>query len=193
MASEGADMIAIMSELLDLLDRLPADVIGFAANELLFRRAAPVRHLFVVESGLVHLIRYQEDGTPTVMQRAQPGDLVAEASMFATHYHCDAAAMTAASLRRLSMAAVHAMMETDPRFARACAEHLAHEVHRMRVRSEIMGMKRVSSRLEAWLSLNPLPRRGGFGALADDIGVTREALYRELSRRRRGGAAVAHR
>jgi CRP-like cAMP-binding protein len=174
-----------MSGLLALLDRLPADPVGLAPDELVFRRGEPVRYLFVVESGLVHLVRYQEDGTPTVMQRAQPGDLVAEASMFATLYHCDAIAMTEASLRRLSMAAVRAMMETEPRFARACAEHLAHEVHRMRVRSEIMGMKRVSSRLDAWLSLRTLPRKGEYGALADDIGVTREALYRELSRRRR--------
>jgi len=188
MAAKSVDMIAIMSELLDLLDRLPADVLGLAANELLFRRAEPVRHLFLVESGLVHLVRYQEDGTPTVMQRAQRGDLVAEASIFATHYHCDAAVMSQASLRRVSMAAVNQVMEADPRFARACAEHLAHEVQRMRVRSEIMGMKRVSARLEAWLSLNPLPRRGGYCALADDIGVTREALYRELSRRRRAVA-----
>jgi CRP-like cAMP-binding protein len=180
-------MIAIMSELLALLERLPAETLSLAANEPVFRRAEPVRHLFVVASGLVHLVRHQEDGTPTVMQRAQRGDLVAEASMFADHYHCDAVAITDGSLRRLPMAEVRAMMKDDSRFARACAQHFAHEVQRMRVRSEIMGMKRVSSRLDAWLSLRPLPEKGGYGAVADDIGVTREALYRELSRRRRSG------
>ncbi|MDB5691342.1 MAG: cyclic nucleotide-binding protein [Alphaproteobacteria bacterium] len=185
-------MIAIMSELLACLGRLPADAFTIGSGQPLFRRGDPVRHLFTVESGLVHLVRYQEDGTATVMQRAQRGDVVAEASMFGTRYHCDAAAVSDASLRRLSMAHVRAAMDADPGFARACAEHLAHEVHRMRVRSEIMGMKRVAGRLDAWLSMRPLPPRGEWGALAADIGVTREALYRELSRRRRQAAPSIH-
>ena len=49
-----------------------------------------------------------------------------------------------------------------------------------------MGMKRVSARLDAWLSLRPLPPKGEWAMLADDLGVTREALYRELARRRIG-------
>jgi hypothetical protein len=42
----------------------------------------------------------------------------------------------------------------------------------------------VAARLDAWLTLKRLPPKGEWGALADDIGVTREALYRELARRR---------
>jgi CRP/FNR family transcriptional regulator, dissimilatory nitrate respiration regulator len=178
-------MIAIMSALLDLLDRLPGERVALAPNAPLFRRGEEVSHLFRVESGLVHLVRFQEDGAPTVVQRALPGELVAEASMFARRYHCDALAMKESALRRVAIAPVRAALEADPAFARACAEHLAHEVHRMRVRSEIMGMKRVAARLDAWLSLRPLPAKGEWSALADDLGVTREALYRELARRRR--------
>jgi CRP-like cAMP-binding protein len=177
-------MIAIMSDLRIFLGRLSSETLALAAGRPVFRRGEPVRHLFLIESGLVHLVRYQEDGTPTVMQRAQPGDILAEASLFASQYHCDAAAMAAARLRRISVADIRRSMSDDPLFAQACAEHFAHEVQRMRVRSEILGMKKVSARLDAWLSLRPLPPRGEWSALADDIGVTREALYRELARRR---------
>jgi hypothetical protein len=54
------------------------------------------------------------------------------------------------------MADVRARLEADPLFA-ARAEHLAHEVFRMRVRPVILGMKRIAARLDAWLSLQPLP------------------------------------
>jgi CRP-like cAMP-binding protein len=181
----AAHMIAIMWNLPALLADMEAEPLAVAANQPLFHRGDAIRHLFVVEHGIIHLVRHQEDGTPTVMQRAQSGDLVAEASMFAAHYHCDAIAMAYTVLRRLPMRYVQARLAEDAAFARACAVHFAHEVHRMRVRSEIMGMKRVSGRLDAWLSLRPLPPKGEWAMLADDLGVTREALYRELARRRR--------
>jgi CRP-like cAMP-binding protein len=182
-------MIAIMSALLGQLAAFPGDLVRIDPNQPLFRRGEAVRHLFTVVEGLVHLVRFQDDGAPTVVQRAQPGELVAEASLFAHSYHCDAVAMTESLVRRLSVGEVRERLEKDASFARGCAEHLAHEVHRMRVRSEIMGMKRVSARLDAWMSLRPLPPKGQGGALADDLGVTREALYRELGRRRKRSAA----
>ena len=54
----------------------------------------------------------------------------------------------------------------------------------MRLRSEILGMKTVAERLDSWLAFNPLPPKGQWAATADNIGVSPEALYRELARRR---------
>jgi CRP-like cAMP-binding protein len=179
-------MIAIMSDLRACLEALPSEKIDVAGGRHLFHRDDQIRFLFVIEDGLVHLLRHQEDGTPTVMQRAGSRDIVAEASLFASRYHCDAVAVRATRLRRMPVEDVRRAMRDDPAFANACAQYLAHEVHRTRVRCEILGMRTVSARLDAWLSLKPLPPKGEWGALADDIGVTREALYRELARRRAG-------
>ena len=177
-------MIAIMSDLLAHLEALPSRTIEMAAGELLFRRDDEISFLFVIEDGLVHLVRHQMDGTPTVMQRAGPREIVAEASLFGRHYHCDAVATRATILRRMPVEDVRRAMRDDPAFSNACAQYLAHEVQRTRIRCEILGMRTVSARLDAWLTLKPLPPKGDWGALADDIGVTREALYRELARRR---------
>ena len=47
-------------------------------------------------------------------------------------------------------------------------------------------MRRLSDRLDAWLMMNlgKLPSKGGWLPLAAELGVTPEALYRELARRR---------
>jgi CRP-like cAMP-binding protein len=180
----AANMIAIMSDLLVRLATFRSEPIEVGAGEGLFQRDGEIRFLFVVEDGLIHLVRHQIDGAPTVMQRAVRDDVVAEASIFAGHYHCDAVAIKHTRLRRVTMTAVRQAMRTDPTFAHACAEYLAHEVHRMRVRSEILGMRTVASRLDAWLALKPFPPKGERAALADDIGITREALYRELAKRK---------
>jgi hypothetical protein len=43
----------------------------------------------------------------------------------------------------------------------------------------------VAERLDAWLGAEGgLPDRGRWQELAEELGVTREALYRELARRR---------
>lgn len=177
-------MIAIMSSLLDLLSANPAPEVFLRTGAILFARGDEVRHLYVVRSGSIHLVRYQEDGAPTVMQRACAGNLVAEASLFAERYHCDGLAVADAITTRFSVAEIRQRMALEPLFSRACAEHMAREVHRMRIRSEILATRTVSARLGAWLAFNPLPAKGEWSAVADDIGVTREALYRELAKRR---------
>jgi len=179
-------MIVIMS-LLSLIAELDPSTVRVSAGELLFARGDPVRQLFLVKSGLVHLVRHQENGSPTVMQRATAGDIVAEASLFASNYHCDGVVASHAELHRIPISRVQHRLRTDAAFASATAQHLAREVHRMRVRSEILGMKTVSARLQTWLALNggELPGKGQWRSVADDIGVSPAALYRELAARRR--------
>jgi len=177
-------MIPIMSDFHDRLSLLPFGEVELEAGSILFKRDDPPRSLFIVDRGMVHLVRHQLNGSPAVMQRAAAGTILAEASMFADHYHCDAVAVTAASLRRIDMAKVRAALAGEPGFAAACAQHMAHEVQRTRMRAEILAQKGLAARLDAWLSLNTMPPRGQWSALADEIGVSREALYRELAARR---------
>jgi CRP-like cAMP-binding protein len=178
-------MIVIMSDLPQMLAELPGSELHLAAGESLFHQGDAVRSLHLVEAGLVHLVRYQSDGAAAVMQRAGPGAVVAEASLHADHYHCGALAMAASRVRRIAADAVRRALDERPEFARAYALHLAREVQRMRQRAELLSMRTVRERLDAWLSFGgALPGRGGWRPLADDLGVTPEALYREIARRR---------
>jgi len=92
------------------------------------------------------------------------------------------AVIRAVPVRRLEEALVE-----EPQLARAWTRHLALEVQRARAKSEVLSLKTVAARLDAWVALNhsTLPPKGQWCQVASEIGVTPEALYRELARRRR--------
>ena len=179
-------MIDIMSDLTDALSPMFSREVALAAGDILFRRDDEVRSMHIVQAGCVHLIRFGEDGTSAVMQRAASGDLLAESSVFASAYHCDAVAVSESRLRTAEVKHVRAALQSDLGLLETFARHLGREVMRMRSRVEILRRRTVQDRLDGWFALNggALPAKGGWRAIADDIGVSPEAFYRELQRRR---------
>lgn len=180
-------MIDIMFE--EILAHLQPKTVAkrsFKKNAHLFHRGDPVLALFLVSYGCVNLIRYQEDGSPAVLQRSGDLSILAEASVFSEHYHCDAVVAAETSVLIVPIAAVRELMDNDPIFIRAWARHLAQELQSARKRAEIASLRTVRERLEAWLTWNEgqLPTKGAWRGLAQELGVSPEALYRELSARR---------
>ena len=183
-------MIAIMSSLLAAgLSQLAERVQALAAGDVLFRAGDPILSLFLVVSGALRLTRSLPHGSELVMQRAGPGAVLAEASLFAESYHCDAIAAQPSVLRVLRRQRIEAALATDPELARTWVRHLAREVQRGRAVAEILSLKTVAERVAAWIALNDtgLPPKGRWRQVAMEIGVTPEALYRELARRRSRG------
>lgn len=181
-------MITIMSQMLaDRLKFLPHREIAVAANEHVFRIGAPVRSLFLVQEGSVHLERHSFAGARLVLQKAEAGDILAEASCFATHYHCNGIAATPARLLSVPMKKFLAEFSSDPALAAAFTQHLAKEIQAVRARAEILSLKTVAARLDSWLELGGgrLPEKGEWHLLAGMLAVSPEALYRELARRRK--------
>ena len=181
-----AAMIAIMSRLMEMLTPLLGEEQVAAAGTTLFSRGDAVQYLHVVRQGCIHLSRVDPAGNTAVMQRAMPGNVVAESSIFSPSYHCDGVAVLDSATARASMPAVRAALAREPELVTAVACHLASEVQRARVRVEILARKTVRERLDAWLAFNGdgLPPHGTWRTVAEDINVTPEAFYRELKRRR---------
>jgi CRP-like cAMP-binding protein len=76
--------------------------------------------------------------------------------------------------------------QNDSDFAETWTAHLAHEVQAARIRSEVLSLKTVAARLSAWLAwVGELPAKGEWKQLAEQIGVSPEALYREIAKARR--------
>jgi CRP-like cAMP-binding protein len=180
-------MIAIMTS--DHVDRLLVHAerdIRVADGGRVFGSGEAVRFLFVVREGGVRMLRRQRDGSLLVLQRARPGELVAEASLFAPRYHCEAVADGPTVLARIPKPAVAEQLLADPGWLKAFAAHLAAEVQRTRGRAEVLSLKRVGERVDAWLALNggAAPDRGRWADWANELAVSPEALYRELARRR---------
>jgi CRP/FNR family transcriptional regulator, dissimilatory nitrate respiration regulator len=151
----------------------------------LFHRDDKVVSLFVVEYGEVELIRHQRDGTAIILQRAGPGSVLAEASIYSDRYHCDGVVALSASLWQIPKRIFLDHVESKP-FARLWAAHLARETQAARLRCDILSRKTVAQRLDGWLEWNDnaLPDKGQWKYLSRQIGVSPEALYREIARRR---------
>jgi CRP-like cAMP-binding protein len=180
-------MIAIMSGVIEALWNGQAGERTLAAGEVLFRAGDPVRWLYWIEAGAMRLVRPLPHGADLVIHRAKAGTILAEASLFAATYHCDAVASCSTRLKGVLVERITEALERDPGMARAFARHLALEVQAARARAEITSLKTVRARLEAWLALNggELPPRGKWRDVAAEISVTPEALYREFAERRR--------
>ena len=180
-------MISIMSSLLiEQLKTLPnGKERQLLEGNLLFQQGDKVEALFLVLSGELRLIRYQADGSSITLQRTQAGSILAEASLYSNYYHCHALAYQATSVYVLPKTKVLQHLQTDPELAQHWSIYLSREVQQARFRSELLSLKTVAARLDAWLNWQgqALPTKGEWKTLAEQLGVSAEALYRELAKR----------
>ena len=182
-------MIAIMQKSISMLFQDARDT-ELATGETLFAAGEEVTGIYMVRSGRVHLQRHTTHGARMVLQNAEPGAVVAEASAYSPMYHCDAVAAEESVVARLPKDRFLSALAGEPSLAESWAALLARSVQAARLRSEIRSLPRVADRLDAWLGEgNALPERGRWQDVAAELGVTREALYRELSRRRAATSA----
>jgi CRP/FNR family transcriptional regulator, dissimilatory nitrate respiration regulator len=176
-------MIVIMFEQLRDLRRIER---SFEEGQHLFHLGDHVKFLFLIEAGSANLVRHHQNGGVVVLQRAMAGSILAEASLFTARYHCDAVATAPVVARLISKPALQQLFFSNQDFAKAWAAHLAREVRNARLRAEILSLRTVAERLDAWLAdRGELPERGSWKAISEEIGTSAEALYREIARRRK--------
>lgn len=163
------------------------------AGVTLFSRGDVVRNLFVVREGRIVLQRVLEDGMRVTLQRAEPGDSVAEASLFSDHYHCDAEADLPTVLDAYDKQAVLDRLRDDPGINQALMAHLARQVMDLRGRLELRNIRRAEDRLLAWLNLRlaegetTVRLDGPLRSLDGELGLTQESVYRAIARLRERG------
>lgn len=183
------NMIVIMfvnHHLSAVFERLAHREMSFPAGASIFRIGDRVTSLHVVLSGFIHLVRFQPDGSSLVLQRARAGVVLAEASVYSARYHCAATAETPATTWAVKLDDFRGRLAESPILAEAWARHLAHEVQSARLHSEILSLKTVAARLDAWIAWHgTLLPKGSWSLIAQEIGVSSEALYREIGRRRK--------
>ena len=111
--------------------------------------------------------------------------MLAEASLHSSHYHCDAIAKTDAQMWAVGRSELQSQLRRNPVLSEAWFEHLAREVQRARFLAEILSLKTVAARLDAWIGWHGAsPEKGLWATTAQQIGVSPEAFYREMAKRR---------
>ncbi len=173
--------------LIELLSFLPSRAHAFGAGNYLFRQGDAVHALHRIVDGEVHLVRLQANGGQLVLQRARAGSVLAEASLFSEHYHCDAVAVGPTRTQSIDKVDMRSALKERAGFATGWAAYLAHEVQAARLRAEILSLRTVAERLDAWIAANDgrQPAKGDWKTVAAEIATSAEALYREIAKRRR--------
>lgn len=157
----------------------------FDPGGTIFQAGAAVNEVFLVRRGLTALVRPLPSGEQAILQRAGEGDIVAEASVYTTHYHCDCVAMEPTVVAHMTCKSFKASLRSNLELSETWAAHLARNVQRARMLAEIRSLKTVAERLDAWIGeYGDIPKKGHWQTLAYELSVSREALYRELARRR---------
>jgi CRP/FNR family transcriptional regulator, dissimilatory nitrate respiration regulator len=156
-------------------------------GEYLFRMDSRTVGLFEVVSGRIKLVRPEPSGRETILYTAGTGEIVAEASLFATAYHCDAVATTESVVRLYPKSALLAAFDANPQAARAFMGKLAHEIMNLRTRLEQRNIHTARDRVRHYLRLHAGPDgstmtlTGTLKDLAGELGLAHEALYRTLA------------
>lgn len=156
-------------------------------DEPLFHRGDPIDCIFRVEEGALRLERRTIDGRLLILHVAKAGELIAEASLFGTTYHCDASAAEPSIVNYMPRSAFLSAVSADPEIALSYASVLAHQLQRVRHRLEFRNIRSARERVLLYLELHADPATRQFrtnGQLQDiaaEVGLTREAFYRTLA------------
>lgn len=177
-------MILIMlSAIFSIFDR--AQERHFDEGDVVFRAGAAITKMYLVRTGCAVLMRPLPSGNTAYLQRAVANDLIAEASLYAKTYHCDCVTLQSSVLASIPREEFRSRLRSDIQLYEDWAKYLARTVQRTRMHAEIRSLKTVSERLDAWLSeYGQLPEKGLWQGVANELSVSREALYRELAHRR---------
>lgn len=168
---------------------LKADAVdrNVSAGQSLFRAGDKTVGLYEVLKGTLRLVRYDRSGREAILQSASTGDTLAEASLYASTYRCDAIATTDAVVRLYPKALLVAELKRDPKLAQAFAAMLAQQVMELRTRLERRNIHSARDRVRHFLAVNvgsdgrTVALSGTIKDLAADLGLTHEALYRTLA------------
>jgi CRP-like cAMP-binding protein len=166
------------------------------AGEALFRQGDRTFAIFEIERGRLRLIRNTVVSHPVVLHTARPGELLAEAALFASAYQCDAVAAVASRVRTYPKRELLAAFRADPALAERFMAVLAHQIHALRARLEERNIRSARARvlhhvvLHAEADGRTMPVEGTLMDLAAEIGLTPEALYRTLAELEKQGVVL---
>jgi len=163
----------------------PAQTAVLSAGAYLFRQGDPAAAIYYVESGCLRLERYTPAGITVVLHTARAGDLLAEAALVTTTYHCNAIALRESRVRVYAKTAILANLPPgSPGYALVAV--MAHQLIKARQRIELRDIRSARDRVMLYLE-QQADREGDVeigGELQDiavELGLSREALYRALA------------
>jgi CRP-like cAMP-binding protein len=169
----------------------PSRTRALRRGEALFHQGEATFGIFRVDRGRLRLERRTFDGRLIVLHTAHAGELLAEASLFADAYHCDALAATDAVVEVYDKATLLTDLGASAS-AGGLVATMARQLQEARCRLELRNVRSARDRLLLWLDLRAGAARivaveGELQDIAAELGLTREAFYRTMAALKRDG------
>lgn len=167
-------------------------------GEYLFRQDEPARAIYGVVTGRVRLFRDLPDGSSVTLHVARKGETFAEAALFASHYHCHARAEVDAIVICLDTDTLMRRLQSDAALGVALSRLFAGQVRELRAMLSLRDIRSADERLLTWLRRKVNAEHmevvldRPWTAISEELGLTREAVYRSLSRLERQGRIERH-
>ncbi len=157
----------------------------------LFRRGETPRKIHCLLSGEIHLVRYSRRGAAMVLARSRSG-FIAEASLDAPRYHCDALVVADAVVLSLPLSIYRDALDQNTAFRRARFAAQAREIRRLRAQGERLALPTAEERLTHYIetegSEGSIELDRPLKALAVELNLSHEALYRTVARMDKAGS-----
>ena len=158
-----------------------------AAGTILFRQGDPAVSVYVIERGRIALVRHTSEGRRVTLFTASSGESFAEAALFSEVYHCDAVAEVPSRVAIVPKADLRTLLKSRGEAAEQLMARLAKQVQALRTRLELRSVR--SARERVWQALILAAKPGSrtielakpLNAMASEIGLTQEALYRAVA------------
>lgn len=166
-----------------------------ARDRMLFARGDTPKQMFWIESGEIHLRRMSRQGRQMLAQRVREG-FVAEASLQAARYHCDAVVVQDSAVWQFPRPRLLQALQESAELALWWAARLAEQLRACRLHCERLHLRSAAERV-----LHAIETEGANGVLvlpatrrewADELGLTPEALYRTLAALQHQGLLRIH-
>lgn len=177
---------------LSQLNLLPAELQAMiscknlAAGQILFAQNQPVDAVYILKSGHIQLLNYTEDGQQINHYSVKPGESFAEVALFYEHYVCTAIAHVSSQVLVLPKQPYLNALRSNPEVAEAFMVRLAQRLHESKILLELRSIRSAQKRVLHYLYLNAqsdgmtVNLNFPLKEIADDLGLTPEALSRSL-------------
>lgn len=163
------------------------------AEEILFYSGNKARLIYFVVSGEVRAETYLDDGQSVIFYRARSGNSLCEENLGQTHYLYNGVASMKSQVRAISKFDLLEKMQASWSFAEQLTACLTNRYSDALMLRELIAIKSAEGRLWTWLNwqevrgLLPIDLSGRLGSIAPELGLTRESVYRAVSRLEKKG------
>ena len=159
---------------------------SFRKGALLFEAGDQNQSIIYLKSGSAELVKIRLDGYRQVIERYEEGDFIAPHTLYSDIHSFRCEACTNVDTVQYTRTAFKDALKREANTF-YWLELLHNHLHRSLMRVELLGYTSVSDKLDAWIKLyKRTPEKGEYSTVAGQLSISREALYRELSKRRVG-------